>query len=262
MSYGYKELTIPAGKDAEFKMEPNALHIWPRGQFMLIALPNPDKTFTCTLFFPYKGQESFDTLKSSQDVSEFFQRNFPDVIPLMPSVVDAYFQNPTASLVTITCFPWSKNKTLLLGDSAHAILPFYGQGMNSGFEDCYILDTMMNDFDGDWETLFCQFQDSRKPDADAIAELALQNFMEMRDLVGKEDFLLQKKIEAKLHDLYPSEWLPLYSMVTFSEMPYSEALRKGQKQQRIMDEVITRPGIYDNWESMNFEELIQKFRAS
>lgn len=257
--HGYKELHIPPGDAGSFKLEKNALHIWPRESFMMIALPNPDGSFTCTLFFPFSGTPSFDHLKTDAEVGMFFESTFPDAVELMPALLEDYNTNPTSSLVTIKCYPWVRNKTLLIGDAAHAMVPFYGQGMNAGFEDCRILNQMLDQHKDDWQTALSLFEQTRKKDADAIAKLALDNFIEMRDLVADADFLLRKKIEARLHQLYPTQWIPLYSMVTFhDEMPYSVAYETGQKQKRIMDEVMKTKNIEMNWESLNFEEIVQR----
>ncbi len=258
IDHGYKELHIPPGAAGSFRLEKNALHIWPRESFMMIALPNPDGSFTCTLFFPFEGSSSFNQLKTDAEVSMFFESTFPDAIKLMPSLLEDYNANPTSSLVTVRCYPWVKNNTLLIGDAAHAIVPFFGQGMNAGFEDCRILNDLLNQYDDQWEKVLPQFQHERKKDADAIAQLALDNFIEMRDLVADADFLLRKKIEARLHQLYPTQWIPLYSMVTFHDsMPYSTAYETGQKQKKIMDEVMKRSGIEKNWESLNFKGIVE-----
>lgn len=259
IEHGYKELRIPPGEAGEFLMEKNALHIWPRESFMLIALPNPDATFTCTLFFPFHGGQSFDALQTPEDVHSFFEKNFPDALKLMPTLTEDFRDNPTSSLVTIRCYPWVKNKTLLIGDAAHGIVPFFGQGMNAGFEDCHVLNQLLDRFHDDWELALPEFQKQRKPDADAIAQLALDNFIEMRDLVADADFLLRKKIEARLYELFPDKWIPLYSMVTFHEnIRYSEAYQVGQKQKAIMDNVMKQPGIEKNWSNLNFEEIVEQ----
>ncbi|WKK79016.2 FAD-dependent oxidoreductase [Marivirga arenosa] len=256
--HGYKELTIPPTEDGEFAIEPNALHIWPRGQYMLIALPNLDKSFTCTLFFPFEGQPSFESLQTPQQVLHFFKNTFPDSLPHLKNIQQEYFENPTSSLVTIKCEPWVKNNCVLIGDAAHAIVPFYGQGMNAGFEDCFELNVLLDKYEDDWEKVLEDYQNLRKSDGDAIADLALHNFVEMRDLVADDKFLIQKKIEAKLHDLYPEKWMPLYSMVTFSDLRYSEACEIGMKQQRIMDEVMQQPDVLENWENLNLEQIVNK----
>ena len=257
IDHGYKEFTIPPGKNGEFQMEENALHIWPRESFMLIALPNPDCSFTCTLFFPFEGSPSFESLKVPDDFFAFFKKTFPDAAPLMPTLLDELKDNPTSTLLTIRCHPWAIQNTLLIGDAAHAIVPFYGQGMNAGFEDCRILNELLEEHEDDWTKAMPIFQKIRKPDTDAIAKLALANFIEMRDLVADADFLLRKKIEAKLHELYPEKWIPLYSMVTFHEdIRYSDALKIGLKQQQIMDTVMAIPGIETTWQSLDLQQLV------
>ena len=258
--HGYKELSIPPTEDGDFAIAPNALHIWPRGQYMLIALPNLDKSFTCTLFFPFEGQPSFESLQTPQQVLQFFKNTFPDSLPHLKNIQEEYFQNPTSSLVTVKCEPWVKNNCVLIGDAAHAIVPFYGQGMNAGFEDCYELNLLLDKHSDDWEKSLEDYQQLRKKDGDAIADLALHNFVEMRDLVADEKFLVQKKIEAKLHELFPKKWMPLYSMVTFSDLRYSEAYEIGKKQQAIMDEVMQRPNILENWEGIDLEEIVLRLQ--
>lgn len=248
LDHGYKELVIPANEDGSHKLDKNCLHIWPRGEFMMIALANLDGSFTCTLFFPMKGETSFDTLKTREQVSAFFQKTFPDAVPLMPTLLDDYFENPTSSLIMVRCTPWNyQDKVLLLGDAAHAIVPFYGQGMNCGFEDCTVFDEMYREANGNWEGLLDRFSEQRVPDGNAILDLALLNYVEMRDLTADPDFLLRKKIEAKFNQLYPEKWLPLYSQVTFSHIRYSEAIRNGKQQEAIMDEVMRIDDIHNCW---------------
>ncbi len=247
LEHGYKELTIPAAADGGYRMDPKALHIWPRGNFMLIALPNADGSFTCTLFLPFEGAVSFEHLQSDADVTAFFQHYFPDTLPLMPTLTQDFKDNPTSSLVTVKCRPWQwQNRILLLGDSAHAIVPFYGQGMNAGFEDCTILDAMHEKYQGDWSQIIPAFANSRVDDGDAIAELAQRNFIEMRDLVGDPKFLLRKKIAAQLHAQHP-DFLPVYSMVTFSNTPYHLALAEEESQNRLFAEILQLEGIEQNW---------------
>lgn len=248
LDHGYKELLIPANEDGSHKLDKNCLHIWPRGEFMMIALANLDGSFTCTLFFPMKGETSFDTLKTREQVSNFFEKTFPDAIPLMPTLLDDYFSNPTSTLIMVRCTPWNyEDKVLLLGDAAHAIVPFYGQGMNCGFEDCTVFDEMYKAAGGNWDGLLDRFSEQRVPDGNAILDLALLNYVEMRDLTADPDFLLRKKIEAKFSGLYPEKWLPLYSQVTFSHTRYSEAIRNGEYQQRIMDRIMAIEGIHERW---------------
>jgi kynurenine 3-monooxygenase len=254
IEHGYKELHIPPSHGAS--LEKHALHIWPRESYMMIALPNHDGSFTCTLFFPFDGQPSFASLNSDLKIKTFFAEAFSDAVPLLPGLLNDFKTNPTSSLITVKCFPWVRNKTLLIGDAAHGIVPFYGQGMNAGFEDCRVLNELLNKHNDQWENVLDEFQHIRKPDTDAIGQLALDNFIEMRDLVADADFLLRKKIEAKIHQLFPDKWIPLYSMVTFHEnIRYSDAFKTGQKQKKIMDEVMKRPGIFENWEQLNFAEI-------
>jgi kynurenine 3-monooxygenase len=249
IEHGYKELTIPAAADGSWQLEKNALHIWPRKQFMMIALPNPDGSFTCTLFFPFEGTNSFKELKTTEQVTTFFKHNFPDAVSLMPDLEEDFFQNPTSSLVTIRCYPWVKGKVALIGDAAHGIVPFYGQGMNAGFEDCRVLDDIIEASAGNWDDILEEYQEQRKPQADAIATMAIQNFTEMRDLVADPNFLLRKKIEATIYNRYPQQWIPQYSMVTFSHIPYSEAQREGARHDEIMNEIMTLEGIETQWET-------------
>lgn len=259
IEHGYKELRIPASDTGAFQMEKEALHIWPRESYMLIALPNPDATFTCTLFFPFEGSPSFQKLNSPEKIHSFFESSFPDATRLMPTLIEDFRDNPTSSLVTVRCFPWHRNRTLLIGDAAHGIVPFYGQGMNAGFEDCRVLNDLLNSYDDDWDQLLPMFEKLRKPNADAIAQLALDNFVEMRDLVGDPDFLLQKKIEGKLHQLYPDRWIPLYSMVTFYDnLSYDDALRIGNQQKEIMAKVMLTPSIETTWESLDFKAIVDQ----
>ncbi len=258
IAHGYKELHIPATETGAFQLEKNALHIWPRESFMLIALPNPDGSFTCTLFFPFEGTLSFNSLNTESEVKKFLKVTFPDAFALMPNAVDIFMSSPASSLVTVRCFPWTKNKTLLIGDAAHAIVPFYGQGMNAGFEDCHVLNQLLDKI-SDWSSLFSEFQKLRKPDTDAIAQLALDNFIEMRDLVADASFLLRKKIESKLNQRFPKQWIPLYSMVTFHDnIRYSDALAIGQKQKKIMDDVMAQVNIETMWEQLDFDGIISK----
>jgi kynurenine 3-monooxygenase len=255
---GYKELIIPPGKNGEFLLEKNALHIWPRGSFMMIALPNPDGNFTCTLFLPFEGEKSFAKLKTKEAVKKFFDEEFPSAVPLMPTLLDDFMNNPVSSLVTVKCFPWTfDNKIALIGDAAHAIVPFYGQGMNCGFEDCVVLDELITKHKEDWNNIFPEYQTLRKPDGDAIADLAVGNFIEMRDKTADPVFLLQKKIEARFSEKHPDKWIPLYPMVTFSpQIRYSTAQKEGQKQQTIMDMIMAKTDIEHKWDSEEVEREI------
>jgi len=258
--HGYKELVIPATATGDFAIDKNGLHIWPRGEYMLIALPNLDGSFTVTLFLPFEGEGyAFDNLNSDDKILSFFREVFPDALEHMPTLLDDFRANPASSLVTVKSHPWIKNNTMLLGDAAHAVVPFYGQGMNCGFEDCFELNQTIEKFGDDWGTIFKEFNLFRPQNANAIADLALENFIEMRDKVADKNFLLRKKIEAHLNKLYPEKWIPQYSMVTFDDsISYSEAMAKGKKQRTIMDKVMSKPDVSANWASLDFESLISQ----
>lgn len=251
LEHGYKELTLPTGRDGSFLLEKNALHIWPRGSYMLIALPNFEGSFTCTLFLPFEGPSSFSALGGADRAKAFFEKQFPDAAALIPDFVDQFLANPTGNMATVKCGPWNHGeKAVLLGDAAHAMVPFYGQGMNCGFEDCTVLGTILdrNPGPGGWRRALAEFARARKPDADAIAEMAVENFIEMRDKVGDPRFLLQKKVEALLQAAFPADYVPRYSLVTFSRTPYSLARRAGGIQERILAELcrgIADPGEVD-----------------
>src|SRR5206468_1895793 len=235
LAHGYKELTIPPESDGSWQMEKNALHIWPRKSFMMIALPNPDGSFTCTLFWEFEGPRSFKSTKTDDDVRRFFDEEFPDAVPLMPTLLDDFKQNPTGSLVTIRCAPWFyRDKVALVGDAAHAVVPFYGQGMNAAFEDCVVLDECLAEFPGDRQRAFAEYFARRKENADALADLAVQNFIEMRDKTASQTFRAKKKLDHLLEGLLPGIYLPLYTMVTFTRIPYSTAARRACLQNRIV----------------------------
>ena len=241
LDYGYKELTIPAGPNRQHVLEKNALHIWPRGNYMLIALPNVDGTFACILFLPFGGRDGFAQLTTHSEVTEFFQSRFPDAISLMPDLADNFFANPTGSMVTIKCSPWHVGgRVLLLGDAAHAIVPFFGQGINCGFEDCTCLLDLLDREGADWARVLSEFEERRKVNTDAIADLAIENFGEMRDRVADPRFLFRKKVELALEARYPQLFVPKYAMVTFHRIPYSTALGRGQVQDRMLTELCDR----------------------
>jgi kynurenine 3-monooxygenase len=235
LAHGYKELTIPPAPDGSWRIEKNALHIWPRKSFMMIALPNPDGSFTCTLFWEFEGPRSFATTKTNDEVQRFFDEEFPDAVPLMPTLLEDFRNNPTGSLVTIRCAPWYyRDKVCLLGDAAHAVVPFYGQGMNAAFEDCTVLDECLEKFANDREHAFAEYFSRRKENADALADLAIGNFIEMRDKTASKTFRAKKKLDHFLEATLPGIYLPLYTMVTFTGIPYAEAKRRS----RIQDAII------------------------
>lgn len=258
LNHGYKELTI-APKNGEFAMDPNCLHIWPRGEYMLIALPNPDKTFTCTLFYPFEGEHSFASIQDEASLLKFFSAEFPDALTLMPDLVTDFFENPTGALVTVRCFPWTRGKAALIGDAAHAVVPFYGQGMNCAFEDVVELDACLTELMPDFSKAMKEYETRRKRNADSIADLALQNFVEMRDKVGDRDFLHYKKVEHDICELYPDLFRSQYELVSFTLEPYSFAYEQGRRNTELVNYIISQ-----NWESKIADrdfmsELFQKF---
>lgn len=247
---GYREILLPANIDGTYKLDKNSLHIWPRGRFMMIALANEDGSFTCTLFMPHEGDKfAFDKLTSKEAVNDFFQTVFPDFYEMVPNIADAWNDHPLSNLLIVRCYPWTVGKVALMGDAAHATVPFYGQGMNAGFEDCTVMNRLMHKHNENWEAIFEEYSIERKPDGDALQDLSLDNYFVMRDYVADPAFLLRKKIEAKFSELYPNKWLPLYSQVTFSNIRYSVAYNQGKKQTEIMDQVMEIPSIVENWDS-------------
>ncbi len=238
LEHGYKELSIPPGPNGEFRLDKNALHIWPRKTYMLIALPNLDGSFTCTLFYPMEGEHSFASIKTEQDVLRFFEQEFPDALPLMPTLTEDYFSNPVGTLITIKCAPWHiGGKAALLGDAAHAIVPFFGQGMNCAFEDCSYLNECIGKHGSNWEAVFQAYENLRKVNADAIADMAVENFYEMRDKVSDPGFILKKKIEHILEENFSNLFVPKYTMVSFMRVPYATAMQRGLVQDFILNEL-------------------------
>lgn len=264
MPQSYIELHIPANDDGSFKMAKDALHIWPRNKFMLIALPNPDGSFTCTLFLDFQGDVSFSSLTERDNVEQFFQANFADAMALLENPIDEFMAKTANPLFLVKVDPWVINeKVALIGDAAHAMVPFYGQGMNCGFEDCRELGQLITEYNHNWSKIFPAYQAQRKINADAITELAQRNFIEMSEHSGQARFLLQKQIEAEFHQRHPELWTPLYSMVTFSpDIPYSTALTIGDIQQVIMQEIMQIPNIESCWQDdLVYEKLYQLAHA-
>lgn len=254
---GYKELTIPANSDGSHKLNKNSFHIWPRGKFMLIAMPNIDGSFTCTLFLPFEGEVSFEKITNEQEAKAFFKSYFPNVRKEIENLIKDFFKNPTSAMVTMKCYPWTYwDKVALVGDAAHAVVPFYGQGMNAGFEDIDVLHEIITAHGDDWEKIFETYQKRRKPNADAIAELSYRNFVEMSSKTADPKFLLQKKIEKWFADKHPEKWIPVYSRVTFSEKPYAEALAIGDEQEAIMQQIMQMNDIERKWNSIEVEQRI------
>jgi kynurenine 3-monooxygenase len=259
LEHGYKELHIPPAANGGFLMEKNALHIWARRSFMMIALPNFDGSFTCTLFLAHKGENSFEQLTDEKSLMDFFETNFADAIPLMPTLSEDFFANPIGNLGTIKCFPWNVGgKSLLLGDSAHAVVPFYGQGMNASFEDCRILNQLIERHGADWETVFDEFTRQRKPNADAIAEMAEENFYEMRDAVADPVFQRKRELETRLEQTFP-DYFSKYSMVTFREdLPYAVAKQKGNAQDKLLMEICAK---VDDVSKIDLNEVREKVKS-
>jgi kynurenine 3-monooxygenase len=285
LAHGYKELHIPPGGDGAFLMDKNALHIWARRSFMMIALPNFDGSFTCTLFLAHQGENSFESIEESfsrgftqidadktfeinprnprasaaENLMKFFEANFADAIPLMPALTEDFFTNPVGNLGTIKCFPWNAGgKSLLLGDSAHAVVPFYGQGMNASFEDCRILNQLIERHSADWETVFDEFTVARKPDTDAIAQMAEENFYEMRDAVADPVFLRKRELETRLEQTF-RDYFSKYSMVTFREdLPYAVAKEKGNAQDKLLMEICAK---IDNVNEIDLPDVMEKVKA-
>jgi len=239
LGHGYKELTIPPSESGDFQIESNALHIWPRGNYMLIALPNKDYSFTCTLFFPVEGEVSFETVKTENDILHLFQSQFPDTMELMPTLIEDFQNNPTGELASVYCNPWHfQDKALLIGDAAHSIVPFFGQGMNASFQDCSILAGLIDMNKNDWKTIFDAFSATQVENGHAIADMAIENYIEMRDHVNNIEYKKKRTLELKLERMYPGQFIPRYSMVAFHQIPYSEVYERGEKQFKIINELL------------------------
>ena len=258
IEHDYKEVAFPAHPDGTPKMDPQCLHIWPRRWFMMMGLANQDGGFTGTLFMPHNAtaqSPGFDSVRTPEQVQAFCREHFHDALPIVPDIVEQYLRNPQSSLVIIRCSPWQVNgRVALIGDAAHAIVPFYGEGMNAGYEDCKVLNDLLNTFgDDNWAEVLHRYAAARKPNGDAIADLSLRNFVEMRDLVADPRFLLRKKIEGHIQARHPDKWLPLYSQVKFSDIAYKDAWNEGLRHDRIMEEVLSMPDIGEMWESEEVE---------
>ena len=239
LGHGYKELTIPPLKSGKFRIEPNALHIWPRGNHMLIALPNNDCSFTCTLFFPMTGTKSFETVKTEKDILDLFQSQFHDAIKLIPNLVEDFQKNSTGDLASVYCKPWHLgDKALLIGDAAHAVVPFFGQGMNASFQDCSTLAKLMGQNKNDWKTIFNTFSSVQVENGHAIADMAIENYLEMRDHVNDTEYKKRRNVELKLERMFPGQFIPRYSMVSFHQIPYAEVYQRGGKQFKIIGDVL------------------------
>ncbi|WP_452226261.1 FAD-dependent oxidoreductase [Lacinutrix cladophorae] len=261
LTHGYKELEIPASAEGKHLISKDYLHIWPRGDYMLIALPNLDGSFTVTLFLSYEeGKFNFNNLTTEKAIKEFFATQFPDALALIPNIADEFFNNPTGALGTVKCSPWHyKNKNVILGDAAHAIVPFYGQGMNASFEDITVFDAIIDKHEGDWETIFKVYEKTRKADTDAIADLAIDNYYEMRDHVANPIFKEKRAIEMALEKEFPNNYFSKYSMVTFNEdIPYHEAMTKGRAQDKAILNLIADKKIKTNEDLNSIFKKVQE----
>ncbi len=261
---GYREILLPANEDGTHKLGKNSLHIWPRGRFMLIALPNFNGSYTCTLFMPFDGDKNcFNNLTSKEKVEDFFKTTFPDFFEMMPNIADAWESHPLSSLAIIRCYPWAHGKTVLMGDAAHATVPFYGQGMNAGFEDCSEMYRLMQKHNENWDAVFKEFETTRKPNGDAVQDLSVHNYIVMRDKVADPMFLLQQKIERRMNELYKEKYFPLYSMVSFSDIEYQVAWKKGLDQETMIKKLISDNSINESTSIETIDELIHThFKAS
>lgn len=258
LDHDYKELTIPSSSDGSHLIDRESLHIWPRGGYMLIALPNLDGSFTVTLFLQKQGSPSFADLNDKASVDDFFKTEFPDAFELIPNVSDEFFANPTGILGTVRCTPWRlDDSVLLLGDASHAIVPFHGQGMNSGFEDCALFIDLLAQHDHDWPAAMADFDRNRKDDADAIADMALENYITMRDSVTDAKFRFKKKLGFLLEQKFPERFVPRYSLVMFHRLPYSQAYKRGQIQNEILNELTEGCRDVDEVDLAKAAELIE-----
>jgi kynurenine 3-monooxygenase len=260
-SQGYKELAIPAGPNGSWALDPTALHVWPRGGFMLIGFPNRDRSFTLALHAPHRGEHSFEQLDSDAAVARFMREWFPDVVDAIPDLGRQFFERPANSMLTIRCEPWSSaGRVLLVGDAAHAVLPFYGQGANAGFEGCAVLDRCIDAHDGDWPSVFREYERLRRPNMDVMADLCVDHFAELRDRLGDPRFLLRKQLERRLQELDPRGFMPLYSMVTFTCTPYAEALRIERSQRALVDRLLEIPGIESRIREPALASIVEQCR--
>jgi kynurenine 3-monooxygenase len=261
LDQGYKELNVPPTPAGNWAVDGNVIHIWPRGHYMLIGFPNLDRSFTFSLHMPFEGNPSFASVRTPEDVFHLFETSFPDALPLVPNLVEDFFGRPEASMVTIRCFPWvHEGKVALIGDAAHAIVPSYGQGANSGFDDCSILSDLLAGADGDggWERALGDYQTLRKPNADAIGDLALEHFHELRYLVGDPDFLLRKRIERRINELFPDRYIPLYNLISFTNVSYTEALRRDREQRILIDRMMEVPEIGERLDEEEIRDTIDR----
>jgi kynurenine 3-monooxygenase len=259
----YKEISVPPAASGDWALPADAIHIWPRRHYMLIGFPNRDRTFTFALHMPFEGEPSFASIRTPEALLELFRRSFPDALPYVPSLVEDYFGRPESKMITVRCAPWVHDeKVALIGDAAHAIVPSYGQGANCGFEDCSVLYDCLQSAGGDWGRTLRDYEASRKPNADAIADLALEHFHELRDFVGSSDFLLRKELERWVNELYPDRYAPLYSLISFTNVPYAEAMRQDREQRTLVDQLLAVPDVREKLGSPEIREMVDAFMLS
>ena len=262
-SQGYKELQVPPAVNKTWTSEKNVIHLWPRGNYMLLGFPNLDGSFTCSLHLPFDGPLSFASIRTEEDLHGLFNDSFPDTVSMIPNLVNDFFAHPANSMITIKCAPWSyQNKVALIGDSAHSIFPSYGQGANAGFEDCAMLSDCMEKYGDDWRRVLSEFEKQRHPNTDAIADLCIEHFSELRDHTGTHAFLLKKEIERKLNETYPEKYLDLYSMISFTQMPYTEALRVDREQRAIVEQIMSVKEVEKKLNSVEVNALISNLMAT
>jgi len=257
LDQGYKELPVPESSQAAWSREKKVLHMWPRGRYVLLGFPNTDGSFTCSLHMPFEGNPSYASIKTANDVTAFFRAEFPDVVDEISDLVEKYFAHPPNPMLTVRCAPWTfEGKVALIGDAAHVLFPYYGQGANAGFEDCEFLMTCLEKHGDNWQATFQEYEQTRKPNMDAIADMCAEHYVELRDLVGDSQFLLRKSVERKVNQMCPEKYVPLYSMIAFSDMSYREALRRDQEQRRIIDQLMRLDDLENKMLSGKIEEFI------
>lgn len=258
----YKEISVPPSPSGGWALPADAIHIWPRRHYMLIGFPNRDFTFTFALHMPFEGKTSFASIRTPEALLELFRRSFPDALPYVPNLVEDYFNRPESKMITVRCYPWTYGgRVALIGDAAHAIVPSYGQGANCGFEDCSVLYDLLQASGGDWARTFNEYEMSRKPNADAIADMALEHFYELRDFVGASEFLLRKELERWVNVLYPN-YKSLYELVSFTNVPYAEAMRQDREQRALVDQLLAIPGIRQNRDAPEVRAMVDQFMAT
>lgn len=259
----YKEISVPPAACGDWALPADAIHIWPRRHYMLIGFPNRDQTFTFALHMPFEGEPSFASIRTPEALLELFRRSFPDALPYVPNLVEDYFGRPESKMITVRCAPWIHGERVaLIGDAAHAIVPSYGQGANCGFEDCSVFYDCLLGAAGDWGQALRDYEASRKPNADAIAELALEHFHELRDFVGSSEFLLRKELERWVNDLYPDRYAPLYSLISFTNVPYAESMRQDREQRTLVDRLLEIPDVRGKLGSPEVRAMVDRFMAS